>query len=235
MPDTDIERLSQIATRWTLLVRAHRDEGDDRHAIFAELLPRYCRAIESYLRKLVGNDAAEDLSQEFALRFLRGEFRKADPNRGRFRDYVKSAVIYQAMAHRKKRASQVHFGPIPDDQRLSIDPDADNGFQDLWRTEVLNRAWADLEQYSQKNEDLKFQVLNARAAHPDATSEQLAEQLSSEMGQVISAANVRQVVHRARTKFAELLRAEVAATLPGATESQIEDELAELGLLKYFR
>lgn len=235
MANADVERLSQIATRWTLLVRAHRDECDQRHAIFAELLPRYCRAIESYLRRLVGDDAAEDLSQEFALRFLRGEFRQADPNRGRFRDYVKSSIIYLAMAHRRKRAANVHIGPIPHDDLVSLNADDDNGFQELWRTELLNRAWSELEQYSTKTGDFKFAVLQARAKNPDATSLQLAELLSSSTGEAFSAANVRQVIHRARVKFAELLRAEVAATLPNADASQIDDELADLGLLKYFR
>lgn len=235
MTNAENDRLSQIATRWTLLAQAHRDIGDSRHAAFAELLPKYCRAIERYLCRLVGNDAAEDLTQEFAVRFLRGEFRHADPNRGRFRDYVKSSIIYLALAHRRKRAAQVHIGPMPAEITVTTEDADDHAFHDLWRQELLDRAWTEMKRISQDNDDLRYAVLAARAKNPDSTSDQLAERLTEELGRPISAANVRQVVHRARTQFAELLRVEVAATLPGSNEQQVDEELAELGLLKYFR
>ena len=35
---------------------------------------------------------AEELFQEFALRMLRGDFRRAEPLRGRFRDYLKTVI-----------------------------------------------------------------------------------------------------------------------------------------------
>ena len=77
------DRLSQIETRWTLLLQAHRDPDATQHTALATLLPRYCRAVFRYLLRLVGDeDGAEELCQEFALRFLRGDFRRADPGRG---------------------------------------------------------------------------------------------------------------------------------------------------------
>lgn len=235
MANQEDDRLSQIATQWTLVVRAHHDEGDERHQVFAQLLPRYCRAVKSYLSRLVGNDAAEELSQEFALRFLRGEFRQADPNRGRFRDYIKSSVIYLAKAHRNKRAAKAIFGPIPDELRVRFKSSDDHGFHDLWRDELLNRVWSELEKTSQQKDDLRFAVLQARAKNPEASSDQLAEQLSASLSLTMTSDNLRQVIHRARTKFAELLRAEVAATLPGCDDAQVDEELADLGLLKYLQ
>lgn len=235
MSNKDGERLSEIATQWTLLVRAHRDEGDERHVAFAELLPRYCRAIEQYLRRLVGDAAAMDLSQEFAVRFLRGEFRHADPRQGRFRDYVKSSAIYMAMAYRKTAAKNAHRGPMPTEPAVQPADDDDTAFRQLWRGELLSRTWSALEQVSQAKGDLRSTVLNAKADRPETTSEQIAAQLSVALGQNISPANVRQVMHRAREKFAELLRAEVAATLPGSDAAEVDQELADLGLLKYFR
>jgi DNA-directed RNA polymerase specialized sigma24 family protein len=235
MTGNDAERLSQIATNWTLLVRAHHHEGDERHAAFAELLPRYCRAIERYLRRLVGDIDALDLSQEFALRFLRGEFRNADPKRGRFRDYVKASIIYLAKSHQKKSSANVYIGPAPADVPAPSDSDDDAAFRDFWRQELLSRAWSALEQSSKDKGDLKFAILTARADQPDATTEQLAASLSTKLQREISVVNVRQVMHRAREKFAELLRAEVAATLSNVDASAVDEELAELGLLKYFR
>jgi hypothetical protein len=47
----------------------------------------YHRAVHRYLLgALRDEDAAEELFQEFALRFVRGDFRWADRGRGRFRD-----------------------------------------------------------------------------------------------------------------------------------------------------
>jgi RNA polymerase sigma-70 factor (ECF subfamily) len=234
MTNVDGEHLSEIATQWTLLARAHRHDGDEREAAFAELLPRYCRAIAQYLRRLVGDTGAMDLSQEFALRFLRGEFRHADPSRGRFRDYVKASAIYMAMAYRKKVAKHAH------DRLTPVDPpapaaDDDAAFRQLWRSDVLSRTWVALEQASQSKGDLRSAVLNAKADRPEASSEQIADALSASTGQKISVDNVRQLMHRAREKFAELLRAEVAATLPGSDAAEVDQELAELGLLKYCR
>ena len=61
----------------------------------AEVLKRYCAAIYRYALKALGDaDLADEACQEFAMRFVRGDFRHADPDRGRFRDYVKTAVIH---------------------------------------------------------------------------------------------------------------------------------------------
>jgi RNA polymerase sigma-70 factor (ECF subfamily) len=43
-----------------------------------------------YLLKVTADrDLTDDLTQEFALRVLRGDFRAADPSRRRFRDFFK--------------------------------------------------------------------------------------------------------------------------------------------------
>jgi hypothetical protein len=45
----------------------------------------------------------------------------------------------------------------------------------------------------------------------------------------------RQTLHRARQKFADLLRAEVATSIGSAQAADVDDELAFLGLLAYCR
>jgi len=98
----DSPRLSQLATNWTLLAHAHAG-GDPGHRAMAELLPRYCSAVYRYLLALVGDEArAEELAQEFAYRFVRGEFRHADPGKGRFRDYVKVSVLHLVAEDRRR-------------------------------------------------------------------------------------------------------------------------------------
>src|SRR5207302_10705945 len=88
MADSDNPHISQLQTRWTLLARAQPGEAHAREAA-AELLPRYCAAIYTYVLGALGDEtAADEECQDFALRFIRGDFRHARPERGRFRDYV---------------------------------------------------------------------------------------------------------------------------------------------------
>ena len=85
--------LSQMSTQWTMVFQAHSGTPDEAHIAASRLMCRYAGAVHRYLLKALKDpDAADELDQEFALRFLRGDFKNSDPNRGRFRDYVKRAV-----------------------------------------------------------------------------------------------------------------------------------------------
>ena len=79
------------------------------------------------------------VSQEFALRFLRGDFRNADPGKGRFRDFLKRAVYHLMIDHH--RARRAHARPLdeagePEDLGPSI-ADLDASFVESWRDELL--------------------------------------------------------------------------------------------------
>jgi RNA polymerase sigma-70 factor (ECF subfamily) len=102
LDQTEIEsHLSQIETHWTAVIRAHRAGADDGVMARAELLERYGGAVHRYLlASLRDVEAADDLAQEFALRFLRGDFKNADPGRGRFRDFLKRAVYHLSSSAR---------------------------------------------------------------------------------------------------------------------------------------
>src|SRR5947207_152703 len=88
------EHLSRIATRWTMVFAAHRGPDSVERGMLPTLLLRYSGAAYRYLLGAVRDpDRAEDLCQEFAVRFLRGDFHRAAPGRGRFRDYLKTALV----------------------------------------------------------------------------------------------------------------------------------------------
>jgi RNA polymerase sigma-70 factor (ECF subfamily) len=63
----------------------------------------------------------------------------------------------------------------------------------------------------------------------------MAEQLSPQLGKPLTAAGVRQMLHRARDRFAGLLLDEVAHSLDQPSVEDIEQELLELGLLEHCR
>jgi RNA polymerase sigma-70 factor (ECF subfamily) len=73
-------------------------------------------------------------------------------------------------------------------------------------------------------------MLKFRAQHPETQSAKMAEILGQQMGIPLTAANVRQTIHRAREKFGELLVAEVARSLETTERDQVEQELIDLGL-----
>src|SRR5262249_8409202 len=70
--------LSQIETHWSAVFLAHRGPRDAAAEAQRALMERYGGAVHRYLlASLRDPEAADDLAQEFALRFLRGDFRRA--------------------------------------------------------------------------------------------------------------------------------------------------------------
>src|SRR5262245_66045622 len=130
------QRLSQIATKWTLLARAHGGDADAEMAAQAALVERYKTAVYRYLLASVRDlDAADELFQEFALRLVRGDFGKADPRRGRFRDYVKAALVNLANSHFRKLRKQPVSDATPEDRAASEAAlaNSDREFLENWR------------------------------------------------------------------------------------------------------
>lgn len=237
MRDADAERLSQLTTRWTLLAQAHAADPTAAEAARAEFLPRYGTPVYRYLLGITADaDRAEELAQEFAVRFLRGDFRHARPERGRFRDYLKAALRH-LVAEWQRRPPPA--GTLPPDSRLvartASGPNEDAAFQEVWRKDLLNRAWASLASDSAERGQRLYEVLRLKADDPARNSAAVAALLTERHGRPVSADAARQLLHRARTKFAECLRAEVAATLPADDPAAVDEELAELGLLVYCR
>jgi RNA polymerase sigma-70 factor (ECF subfamily) len=238
MNEHEIEQhLSHIATQWTMLYRAHRGAADEAAAAQQALMLRYCGAVYRYLLRAVRDPSvAEDLTQEFALRFVQGRFGQVDREQGRFRNYVKGALFRLVQDYYRNQAREPRPVSLPAQFPLAAPDEAeasDQLFHDSWRQELLSRAWKALEQVQAETGQPYHDVLRARVDQPDLSSAQLAEQLSARLGRAITSAGVRQLLHRARERFAELLLDDVRQSLEGAPVEQIAEELAELNLLKY--
>src|SRR5262249_37518747 len=129
------ERLSRISTRWSLLCEAHSG-AEAATTAQLRLLEQYGGAVYRYLLGALRRpEAAEELSQEFALSFIRGDFRGADPGKGRFRDYVKT-VLFRLVANYHKRR-QAEPRPLPADPAAPAPQpdDPDQEFLEAWRRE----------------------------------------------------------------------------------------------------
>jgi RNA polymerase sigma-70 factor (ECF subfamily) len=233
------ESLSQIETRWSLVRQAHQAEGPDCRSAQHALMESYIGAIHRYLLRVARNEElASELSQEFALRFLRGDFHRADPRRGRFRDYLKVAVLNLLTDARRRQKASPRSLPksgvhLPDP---SEDPtELDRWFLESWRDELLSRAWARLASQQERTGQPFYTVLRHRADFPKQRSHEIAEQLQQQLGKPISAEWVRQTLRRARTAFVEYLKAEVDRSLDQPSQEQRIAEMQALGLWEYCR
>jgi len=233
MQDREIQQhLSEIATHWTMLRQAHGGTAHEAAAARQALMERYCGAVFRYLlRRVRDASVAEDLTQEFALRFIQGRFERADRERGRFRDYVRGALFRLVQDHYREQARglrpvALEHDPAGHDEQAA----ADQAFRESWRQELLARAWRALEQEAGQP---FYAVLRLRADQPELTGGQMAEMLTARLGRDISPANLRQLLHRARERFAELLLDDIRQSLEDAPTERVAEELAELNLLKY--
>jgi DNA-directed RNA polymerase specialized sigma24 family protein len=241
-PASQEKRLSRMKTQWTALFQAHRPEGDAAGRARRELLLHYHAAVQRYLLGMLRDaTAAEELAQDFAVRFLRGDFKQADPERGRFRDFLKTSLRRLVFDHwgRKQRAVTKEAGPLPKDSGMfpaaPATADADEVFDNGWREELLARTWDALAEAEIASGAPFHAVLRFKVAHPDLRTAQLAEQLGPLVGRTFTEAGLRQLVHRARDRFADLLIDEVGRSLETADEQAIEQELIDLHLLDYCR
>ena len=240
-PDSTPDHLSQISTMWTALVRAHGSDADADRRLLTGLIERYQVAAYRYLTAAVGDpDVAAELFQEFALRFLRGDFRRASPERGRFRDYLRTALINLA----RRRPGIGNRRPVAD-----VDPDelpgaetaetsaADAAFLAQWRASLLDCAWRDLEAAEKASGPPHYTALRARADRPDAPSGELADWLTERLrpAEPFTDAGVRKLLQRGREVFADRLVAEVAASVPTRDRERLAQELIDLGFYGYCR
>lgn len=234
---TDLEsesRLSQINTNWTQLFATRQGRSDSVLDAQRDLLLQYSGAVFRYLAAAVrDHDVADDLAQEFAVRFLRGDFRSADPQRGRFRDFLKQSLRNLVTDHfRRQQTERVTLQNAK--SPAQSESDLEGSFDESWTQELLTRTWRALEEYQSQSGTVYYDVLKFRAEHPDDTVEQLVDGLASSLHRSdLNAAWVRQTLHRARKQFSKFLRDVVRSTLRDDSDSGLEDELAELGLLKY--
>ena len=235
----DDSRLSRIVTLWSIVRQAHDGPLDAVQAAQRELLHRYGGAVRRYLLASLRNeDAADEVFQEFALRFVRGDFHRADPDQGRFRSFLKTVVYRLVVDHQRRQGRQARQQELPaegpecqNDHQIA----ADGQFAQSWRDELLSRSWNALEEISERENKQYYDVLRLRAEHPDLRSTELAQQLSLKVNKSITAANVRVLLHRARQRFAELLLDEISHSLHTTDIEHIEQELIELNLYGYCR
>jgi RNA polymerase sigma factor (sigma-70 family) len=242
-PDELTDRLSRIRTRLTMWLQAHHGEGEAAVVARQQLVLRYYGAVYRYLLALVRDPVtAEELTQDFAVRLLRGDFKRFDPLRGRFRDFLKVAVRHLVIDHWKHRKIRQDKGPGPLPPEASEpvveyppETDLDQAFVEKWKEELFSRTWETLQKNQEESGQPYYTALRCKTDQPKLRSVQLATQVSAQIGRPLTGESMRQLLHRARRRFAELLVDEVARSLETADPDRVTEELIELGLMSYCR
>ena len=224
------DHLSRISTMWTVVFKAH--EGSERTITAAQeqLLQRYRGAVYRYLFTIMRDvHAADELAQEFAVKIVRGSFKNADPQGGRFRDYVKATLFNLIRTYRKQqRKREPQVGQLAQEPATNPEP-SEQEFLKSWRDELLQRSWESLQQEDQRSGRIYYRVLKYRVTNSAVSTKEMASLLGEQLGRDLSADTVRQVIHRARKRFSSLLFAEVSRSVETVSKETVEQELIDWG------
>lgn len=220
---------------WTVLRDAHGELSDQATDAQRVLLERYGGAIYRYLLAAVRDPhIADDLTQEFSYRLVKGAFKHVDPGRGQFRMYIKTVLFRMVSEHRKNRAREPQ-GQLFESQAIEVanagQDQTDQQWIESWRDELLARAWESL----MANNAVFYAILKLKSENPKMGSAEMSERITAQIMKPMSADNVRQTLRRARDQFAAYLIDEVAGSLDDPSVEAVESELIDLKLLGYCR
>ncbi len=228
---------SFATTHWSLVVAAGRRSSPASAGALADLCQRYWYPLYVYVRRRVPNvEEARDLTQEFFARLLeRNTLALADPERGRFRSFLLTALKHflineweKAKARKRgggRRALALDFDSK--EPQLRVEPEhtwtPERLYERHWALTLLEQVLAQLRQESHAaGKGALFDHLKGFLAGESktATYAQTARDLGMTEGAVKVAA------HRLRKRYRELLRNEVAQTV--ADDAEVDDEIRAL-------
>lgn len=225
-------------TQWTLVQRARSGEPtDEARRALEDICKRYWLPIYAFVRRSGKQPSdAEELTQEFIVRLIEGEYlSRADRQRGKLRTFLLACLKhFLADTHRagqrlKRGGGHEHvsidhalaenaYGVEPVDE---MTPDLI--FERRWAMslvqEVIEKMAAQMEQAG--NKQLFYAAVPfARKGQPPVSREAVA----AELGMRPEA--VKMAISRLRQRFGEQLRAAVAETL--GPDDDVEEEMQHL-------
>jgi RNA polymerase sigma factor (sigma-70 family) len=140
---------------WSVVLGEAEKGSPDWTTCSDELVRRYWSPVRWYVEKRWGcsRQDAEDLTQEFFMRLFEGDrLKKASPERGRFRNFVKLELRDLVLDNLRRRTAQkrggtFRFVPIeqagehlPDERHRSLEQEFDR----VWAADLLSSAIEDL-------------------------------------------------------------------------------------------
>ena len=224
-------------TRWSVVLAAARQESRQATAALETLCRSYWYPLYAYVRRRgCGPEDAQDLTQDFFVQLLRKNYpARADRAKGRFRTFLLH-TLNQFLADQRERAAALKRGggqvflaldqESPEEQyRLEV-PDTltpEKLFERRWAQTILDRALARLrDEFVAADKGETYEVLQAFG--PGEQSSISYADAAVRLG--LSESAVKSLIHRLRRRHRELVREEIAHTVP--TVAEIDEELRHL-------
>jgi RNA polymerase sigma-70 factor (ECF subfamily) len=224
-------------TQWSVVVSAQGAVAPDTRQALERLCETYWFPVYAFLRSRARHPAdAEDLTQGFFASLIQhGSLDSVKPEAGRFRAFLLASAKHYLSAEvarerAEKRGAGVAALPldfVSADQRYRLEatdgasPDAQ--FERRWAEAAFEAAEERLRQeFAAAGKAVQFEAFRqylALETEPAAYAETAA-------GLEMKEAAVKVAVHRARRRFGELLREQIAQTVNG--ENAINEELGYL-------
>jgi RNA polymerase sigma-70 factor (ECF subfamily) len=221
-------------THWSLVLQAGQRDIRDAEEALTALCQRYWVPLYAYVRRRISDvHEAQDLTQEFFVYLLeKNALARADPERGRFRSFLLTALKnFLANAHDRANAQKRGGGHTrlrldlnTGESRLHLEPSHDltpeRIYEQQWTLTLLNLVMERLEQeFTTAGKARQFELLKGTLT--GERHELSYATVAAELG--LSEAAVRQVAHRLRKRYRELLRDEVVQTV--ADPSDVDEEI----------
>ncbi len=228
---SELDRISRIQTQWSLLQQAHQPLSPEQaQQARAAVVQRYISPIYRYLRRIMRNaDAAEDVAHDIVLKLLQGQMSGATPDRGRFRDYLKTVLINAARSWQTKNVRNQMVSNELEDKPIDTD---DREFDSCVRSEVMQAAWKDLEESERRTKQPVASVLRWRTTVASTSTEGLQTLLLQVTGRQYTGDGARKLLQRSRDEYAQFVLEQVRQLLPPdqRDKAALEEELLALGL-----
>lgn len=224
-------------TSWTQVLAAREAPSSESRQALEGLCKAYWYPLYAFVRRQGnGPEESRDLTQAyFALLLEKGYLEDFDPDRGRFRVFLKSSVKNflskeRDKAHALKRGGQARFFSLSADEvegRYRYEPvdrlTPEEVFERRWSLTLLERVLGKLrKEFEEEGRAAEFEKLKGYLTGDEVKVAY--REVAKELGSSESA--VRTSVHRLRQRFGKLLRQEVAETV--SEPNEIEDEMRHM-------
>jgi len=195
-------------TSWTILASATLNGDESGRKALNDLCRTYWQPVASFIRaKGIPSERVEDLTQDFFVQIMdRQFFKRADPDKGRFRSFMLSSLRMFLTDDLRRRNSQKRGGHL---ERCLLE----EGTLENVEIAVLKKRTPQM-----------WSFLRTFLPGPASMSSLSYEELGSELG--LTEGGAKTEVFRLRQQFRESLRAEVARTVGAPHE--VDEELAHL-------
>jgi RNA polymerase sigma factor (sigma-70 family) len=226
-------------TSWSLIRKATNLDAPECRAALASLCRDYWSPLYAYLRRSGwSNEDAEDLVQGFFARLLDGNrLESLNPERGSFRAFLLVALknfVASDYAHQragKRGGARPHLSFTIDSkeadtlyrQEFSVARTPEESYERRWAVSVLSNVLARLRREREEAGDqADFQALEGFL--PGGLQQDSYETVATRLNMTPGAIKV--AVHRLRSRYRALLRAEIANLVN--EPSEIDEELRYL-------